>query len=562
LPAEKNKKVFMMTKKINKKIIDNLTIHLTKIISETNAISLEDSLDLLISSEEIQKEDPQSLKLFVEFKKLLFAFHRNATDMEILLNHPVAQACANFFQNFPLRYRDEHIHLTGSLGAKFVYPRLQKILQGVRGNALKKQIETVYGQEAANLSSVSAINKLLRMNKNEHFSRYLEKLMLTKLVLTSKKAYADAAYFLANDLYTNYHVGHLRLKFTLSRKNSTQKAAEQITSGETVSAEDVVLGLFSGFSKFKTQHKDFDFILAPSFRKEEDYYDTARFANKTQDVESQVELILGLLEKYPQLQAHLNEIDTVGNERGFCTKRHFLSMKRAFRKLQFKGFYIRSHHGEIWDTLRRGIQAVDNAMNIWHIDTLEHGLSLGINPNYYFHSMYQRILHWNGKKEGVREGSLEYNELMDMEWNEFTAVRDKLLQGLPLTPKEKIQFTKIKFHTAREIEHYQHDVLNRMINKEVTLTALSSSNLRLTRYLQDYKDHPFSWWEKKGVRLGIGTDNYVTLDTNFIREMLILLFTDARDLKIMKLLIIASGEARRPYISNLLWQMRKKLNHK
>ena len=55
----------------------------------------------------------------------------------------------------------------------------------------------------------------------------------------------------------------------------------------------------------------------------------------------------------------------------------------------------------------------------------------------------------------------------------------------------------MKFHNAREIEHYQHDVLNRMINKKVSLVALPSSNLKLTGCFPDYKDHPFSWWEKK-----------------------------------------------------------------
>ena len=54
-----------------------------------------------------------------------------------------------------------------------------------------------------------------------------------------------------------------------------------------------------------------------------------------------------------------------------------------------------------------------------------------------------------------------------MIWNwEDTSIRDKLLEGIPLKQEEKISFLKTKFHTAREIEHYQHDVLNRMINKK------------------------------------------------------------------------------------------------
>ncbi|WP_374077148.1 hypothetical protein [Bdellovibrio bacteriovorus] len=93
----------------------------------------------------------------------------------------------------------------------------------------------------------------------------------------------------------------------------------------------------------------------------------------------------------------------------------------------------------------------------------------------------------------------------------------------------------------------------------MTLVSLPSSNNKLTGKFEDYKDHPFSWWEKKGVQLGVGTDNYVTLNTNFIHEMLILLYTDAVNLKITKLLMVTTGETRRPYISHLLWTMRKKL---
>ena len=110
---------------------------------------------------------------------------------------------------------------------------------------------------------------------------------------------------------------------------------------------------------------------------------------------------------------------------------------------------------------------------------------------------------------------------------------------------------------AGEVEHYQHDVLNRMIDKRLTLVSLPSSNKKLTGALADYKDHPFSWWEKKGLRLGVGTDNDITLNTSFLREMLILLYTDPLELKITKLLIVTTGETRRPYLSHLLLQMRK-----
>jgi adenosine deaminase len=98
-----------------------------------------------------------------------------------------------------------------------------------------------------------------------------------------------------------------------------------------------------------------------------------------------------------------------------------------------------------------------------------------------------------------------------------------------------------------------------MIDKELSVIALPSSNKKLTGQFEDYKEHPFSWWEKKGVKLGVGTDNYVTLNTNYIREMMILLITDSTLLKITKLLMVCTGEKRRPYLSQQLWTQRKKV---
>jgi hypothetical protein len=136
-------------------------------------------------------------------------------------------------------------------------------------------------------------------------------------------------------------------------------------------------------------------------------------------------------------------------------------------------------------------------------------------------------------------------------------LREKLLAGVPLAAAEATLVTKTKFHHARDVEHYQHDVLNRMIDKRLTLVSLPSSNKKLTGTLVDYADHPFSWWEKKGLRLAVGTDNDVALGTSFVREMLILLLTDPLELKITKLLIVTTGETRRDYLSHLLWEMRK-----
>ena len=97
------------------------------IISETNGISLADTLELLIHKKEI-KEAPHILKFVQSFRKLLAGFHQDEVDIDTLLTHPISEAFFDFFKEFPLKYHEEHIHLTGSLNASFIYPRLKKLL--------------------------------------------------------------------------------------------------------------------------------------------------------------------------------------------------------------------------------------------------------------------------------------------------------------------------------------------------------------------------------------------------------------------------------------------------
>ncbi|MCM2349136.1 MAG: hypothetical protein NDI69_03885 [Bacteriovoracaceae bacterium] len=535
--------------------IDLLTDHLIKIISETNGISLVDTLELAVMGD--SKDDhPLVKKSLQEFKRLINDFQSNEVEIKTLLSHPVAIALGNFFKRFPKPYIEEHIHLTGSLSAEFIHPHLMKLLQGPDKEIYFNIINKVYGEGTAeSIQTVEDVDHLVRLKEDEFFDRYLKILLLPKLILTTKEMHAEAAYHMASELYHKFNVGTIRLKFTLSRAN--QSADEQIPGLENLTEEDVVLGLYDGYMRFKKEFPSFDFVLSPCFRKEANFYDAANFPTKRDHFLHQVDAILGILDKHPFLIPHLCEVDTVGSERDLYRKGHFAEMQQGFRKLHFKGFKIRSHHGETWHTLKKGVQAVDNALNIWHIDTLEHGLSLGINPNYYFHSLYRRLVIENERGGKIKENSTDWKELMDMDWREYTDIREKLFKGIPLDEKEKREFVKVKFHTAREVEHYQHDVLNRMINKGVSLIALPSSNNKLTDSFEDYKDHPFSWWEKKGLKLGMGTDNYVTLNTNYIQELLILLFTDAENLKITKLLMVATGETRRPYLSQLLWKMRQ-----
>jgi adenosine deaminase len=535
-------------------VVPRLTKFFTQLISETSGLSLDDTLALAEHAAQPASDDILAHEVR-DFRALLGRFRVNDSLIEPLLSHAVARSLADFFRAFPIPFRDEHIHLTGSLDAEFIWPRLAKLLNGPQRAVYEAKIAEVYGPGSLPIESASDVDRLIRLGDDDRFDRYLKILYLAKLILTTRDAHREAAYHMAGRLYREANVGSIRLKFTLFRE--TTDSSEQIPGIGDLTAEDVMMGLYEGFRQFQSEVPAFHFILSPSFRKEPGFYDATRYPSKRASFDDQVRQIIELLKHHPELRDVVTEVDTVGNERGFYRKAHFQEMRVGFRKLQAYGFRTRSHHGETWNTLRQGIQAVDNAMNIWYVDAIEHGLSLGINPNFYFHRMLQRVLRANSRGEAVARSSREYDELLDMDWYGRDEIRDKLLSGVPLTDGEATLATKTKFHHAREVEHYQHDVLNRMIDKRLTLVSLPSSNKKLTGALSDYKDHPFSWWEKKGLRLGVGTDNDVTLNTNFIREMLILLLTDPLELKITKLLIVTTGESRRSHLSHLLWQMRK-----
>lgn len=533
-----------------------LVKHLTNIIGETNGIGLKNTLDLLLSSD-LQKH-PDAYIQVKEFRELIDLFKINKISIQKLLEHPVSDALFEFFKHFPLKYKEEHIHLTGAISADFIFPRIEKLLSGPHRKIYEEKIKQAYGIKALSLRSAEDVDKLIRLKEGEGFSTYLKILYLPQLIFITREVHSEAAYHMATELYHKFNVGHIRLKFSLSRSSSS--SSEQIPGVGNITPEDVVLGLYDGFMKFKSEHPDFQFILSPSFRKEAHHFDSEKFKTRKEHFMSQVNELVKMMDKYPFLEPYLTDVDTVGDEKELYRKEHFNELQAGFRKLQYRGFKIRSHHGETFYTLKKGIQAVDNAMNIWHIDTLEHGISLGINPNHYFHRLYQEVIKKNKNSEPISKADNVYNELCELDWGSNKSVLEKILKGNVLSREDEILFLKAKFHTAREVEHYQHDVLNRLLQKGVTLVSLPSSNNKLTGRFSDYKDHPFSWWEKKGVQLGVGTDNYITLNTNFIQEMLILLFTDPDDLKITKLLMVTTGEQRRPFISHLLWKMHKR-NH-
>lgn len=528
-----------------------------EIVSETNGISLVDTLDLMLSSS-LKTKNPEAYDWVSEYRELLNQFMVNQIDMQTLRTHKFNLVLEEFFRRFPLKYKEEHIHLSGSLSAEFIWSKLKPLIEGPNKAIYERKIKHVYGDKSWPITSAQDVDKLIRLKETEGFTTYLKILFLASLVFISREAHADAAYHMATELYNKHNVGSVRLKFMLNR--ATSQSDEKIPGLDQVTSEDVLLGLYDGFKRFQKEHEDFKFTLSPSFRKETSYFDEGKFPNRKEHFMHQIDEILALVDKYPELAQHVNEVDTVGDEKEMYRKEHFFELQHGFRKLQYRGFKIKSHHGETWHTLKKGIQAVDNAMNIWHIDALEHGISLGINPNLYFHQLYQRVIKNNMAGQSVETGTTDYKELMDLQWGHHRPILDKILSGTLLTETDRTQFLKTKFHVAREIEQYQHDVLNRLIQKDVSLISLPSSNNKLTGKFKDYKEHPFSWWEKKNVSLGVGTDNYITLNTNYIQEMLILLLTDPTNLKITKLLMVTTGETRRPFISQLLWKMRKDVN--
>ena len=104
--------------------IELLAEHLINTISETNGITLADTLELSVMGE---TEHPHVKKSLMEFRRLLYGFQTDEVDIKTLLAHPVASALFIFFKKFPKPYIEEHIHLTGSLSADFIYPRLKKL---------------------------------------------------------------------------------------------------------------------------------------------------------------------------------------------------------------------------------------------------------------------------------------------------------------------------------------------------------------------------------------------------------------------------------------------------
>ncbi len=278
------------------KIDKDLLKAVTEIISETNGISLSDTLDLILEGP-LPKTNPEAFSLVKEFAEMISDFQQSKTTIHEIMRHPMNRIFFEFFKNFPLRYHEEHIHLTGALTAEFIYPRLKKLIEGPYKEIYKNKITEVYGESAWPIKSVQDVDALIRLKETEGFSTYLKILYLPKLILVDRKAHEDSAYHLASELYEKYNVGKIRLKFSLSRASSNSN--EQIPGADSVSSEDVLLGLYDGFKKFQEKHADFDFILSPSFRKEASFFDSSKYPHRQAHFEAQVNEIVNLVDQNP-----------------------------------------------------------------------------------------------------------------------------------------------------------------------------------------------------------------------------------------------------------------------
>src|SRR5437016_6660291 len=149
-------------------VVPRLTRFLTQLISETSGLALEDTLALAEAAPQLEG-DPELAAHIREFHALLGRFRLNAP-IEPLLDHPVSLALGEFFRRFPLPFRDEHTHLSGSLDADFVYPRLAPLLEDP---TVAAKIQQIYGPDTV-IRNARDIAPLIRIGENDRFDRYLK----------------------------------------------------------------------------------------------------------------------------------------------------------------------------------------------------------------------------------------------------------------------------------------------------------------------------------------------------------------------------------------------------
>src|SRR5436305_13335772 len=139
-------------------LVPRLTKFFTQLISETSGLSLADTLSLASHAPQIAA-DAECAHAIAEFRELLGRFRVDAAPIESLIEHAVGRAFADFFRAFPIPFRDEHIHLTGSLDADFIWPRLAKLLDGPQRAMYEAKIAEVYGPDSLPIESAADVDR-------------------------------------------------------------------------------------------------------------------------------------------------------------------------------------------------------------------------------------------------------------------------------------------------------------------------------------------------------------------------------------------------------------------
>ena len=148
---------------MSQKLIKQISDLMVEIVSETNGIGIAHTIELAINSEYC-RENPTVRKSLTEFRKLLGGFQQDEVEIQTLLQHPVSEALQKFFKKFPLPFKEEHIHLTGSLTADFVWPRLKPLLKGPHKDKYWKKIRDTYGDDIQ-LDSEEDVAELLSLKR-------------------------------------------------------------------------------------------------------------------------------------------------------------------------------------------------------------------------------------------------------------------------------------------------------------------------------------------------------------------------------------------------------------
>lgn len=535
-------------------ITQKIIRHLEKVLAKSSDSTLEDVIKEF-------KKQVELRELASEFETLLKTFRRNEKFLPNLFKHPIGQALREFFRCFPVGYLDAHAHLSGSLHSSFLLPKVLSVLSKDRGEVFAQHIERVYGKKAAQIQTEEDIDNLLCGYDTLSFKDFLIKgLYLPKLILLEKQTHIEAAEHIATTFYQNFNIRHLRLKFTLSR--TTGDSFEQVPHSETMPFEDVILGLYEGFKRFQQLHTDFKFTLSPSFRKEEEFFDAKNFKNKQEHFEFLVDKLLEFLDKNPFLKEHVNEVDTVGNELYFYKEEHFLTWKRGVAKLKANNFKVRSHHGEIFFTLLEAVRCIGFAITIWKIDTLEHGLAAGVNPFLYFGRLKKKVFAKNALKQAIDQKEREFFELRDLAWDDKEWIFEKLLRGEELDQEEKRILRNLFFDKIKEVWDAQVEVLCLLLEHNVSITSIPTTNKKLTGLFNHYKEHPFPFWSSLGIKMNIGSDDYYPNNSDFIQEMLILLFANFETMQINFLLMCATNSQNISKINQILEKSREQENQK